>query len=64
MFDAILDALKKGDKDQLLGFDNFEIRERAARTGRNPQTGEIQIAVGKTPARCTSTNAPNCTPNS
>ncbi|MEH7084939.1 HU family DNA-binding protein [Neobacillus drentensis] len=51
VFDTILEALKNGDKVQLIGFGNFEVRERAARTGRNPQTGEeIQIAAGKVPA--------------
>jgi DNA-binding protein HU-beta len=51
VFDTILEALKDGDKVQLIGFGNFEVRERAARTGRNPQTGEeIQIAAGKVPA--------------
>jgi DNA-binding protein HU-beta len=36
---------------QLIGFGTFEVRERSARTGRNPQTGEeIQIAAGKVPA--------------
>ncbi|MEH7013422.1 HU family DNA-binding protein [Neobacillus niacini] len=51
VFDTVLDALKKGDKVQLIGFGNFEVRERAARTGRNPQTGEeIQISAGKVPA--------------
>lgn len=50
VFDSILKALKDGDKVQLIGFGNFEVRERAARTGRNPQTGEeIQIAAGKVP---------------
>ena len=35
----------------MIGFGNFEVRERAARMGRNPQTGEeIQIAAGKVPA--------------
>jgi DNA-binding protein HU-beta len=44
-------ALKSGDKVQLTGFGNFEVRERAARTGRNPQTGEeMQIAASKAPA--------------
>ncbi len=44
-------ALKKGDKVQLVGFGTFEVRERAARTGRNPQTGaEIKIAASKNPA--------------
>jgi DNA-binding protein HU-beta len=51
VFGTVLEALKKGDKVQLIGFGNFEVRERAARTGRNPQTGEeIQIAAGKVPA--------------
>lgn len=51
VFNSILEALKNGDKVQLIGFGNFEVRDRAARTGRNPQTGEeIQIAAGKVPA--------------
>ena len=51
VFDAILDALKNGDKVQLIGFGNFEVRERAARKGRNPQTGEeIDISASKVPA--------------
>lgn len=50
-FNAIEGALSKGDKVQLIGFGNFEVRERAARKGRNPQTGaEIEIAASKTPA--------------
>ncbi|MFT9850250.1 HU family DNA-binding protein [Aneurinibacillus sp. REN35] len=53
--DAILEsisgALKSGEKVQLIGFGNFESRERAARKGRNPQTGEeIEIAATKVPA--------------
>ncbi|GED72528.1 transcriptional regulator [Brevibacillus reuszeri] len=51
VLDAIADALKTGDKVQLIGFGNFEVRERAARKGRNPQTGEeIDIAATKAPA--------------
>ena len=51
VFEAILEALKHGDKVQLIGFGNFEVRERAARKGRNPQTGEeIEIAASKVPA--------------
>ncbi|RXT13896.1 HU family DNA-binding protein [Ammoniphilus sp. CFH 90114] len=51
VFDAIENALKNGDKVQLIGFGNFEVRERAARKGRNPQTGEeIEIAASKIPA--------------
>ena len=44
-------ALAKGEKVQLIGFGNFEVRERAARKGRNPQTGkEIDIPASKVPA--------------
>lgn len=51
VFDSVLEALKNGDKVQLIGFGNFEVRERAARKGRNPQTGEdIEIPGGKVPA--------------
>jgi DNA-binding protein HU-beta len=51
VFDTVLEALKNGDKVQLIGFGNFEVRERAARKGRNPQTGEeIEIQGGKVPA--------------
>ncbi|MFE8700988.1 HU family DNA-binding protein [Cytobacillus sp. FJAT-54145] len=50
-FDTILNALKSGDNVSLLGFGAFEVRERAARKGRNPQTGEeIDIAASKIPA--------------
>lgn len=46
VFDAVEEALAKGDKVQLVGFGTFEVRDRAARTGRNPQTGaEIQISA-------------------
>ncbi len=48
---AIQDTLKAGDKVQLVGFGTFEVKERGARTGRNPQTGEaIEIAASKHPA--------------
>ena len=51
VFAAIEEALAQGEKVQLVGFGTFEVRERAARTGRNPQTGEeIQIAATKVPA--------------
>lgn len=51
LFDGIVEALAAGDKVQLIGFGNFETRERAARKGRNPQTGEeIEIAASKVPA--------------
>ena len=51
VFGSIQDFLEKGDKVQLIGFGNFEVRERAARKGRNPQTGaEIEIPASKVPA--------------
>jgi len=44
--DATTSALKKGDRISLVGFGSFSVSNRAARTGRNPQTGkEIQIAA-------------------
>ncbi|AJA41324.1 DNA binding protein [Geobacillus virus E3] len=50
-FDKITETLKNGDKVKLFGFGNFEVRERAARKGRNPQTGEeIEIPATKSPA--------------
>jgi DNA-binding protein HU-beta len=49
--DAITDSLKQADPVALVGFGTFTVRERAARTGRNPQTGQpIQIAAAKVPA--------------
>lgn len=49
--DTIQATVKKGDKVTLVGFGTFERRNRAARTGRNPQTGkEIKIAAKKVPA--------------
>ena len=48
--DVVTEELQKGGKIQLVGFGTFEISERAARTGRNPQTGEeMQIAASKAP---------------
>ncbi len=48
--DVITDELKKGEKVQLVGFGTFEVSERAAREGRNPQTGEtMTIAASKSP---------------
>ena len=48
---AISAALKEGDAVTLVGFGTFAVKERAARTGRNPQTGlEIKIAASKTPS--------------
>ena len=47
---SVQEALVKKDKIQLIGFGTFEVKERAARTGRNPQTGEaIKIAASKAP---------------
>ena len=48
---SIEDALKAGEKVQLIGFGTFEVKERAARTGHNPKTGEaIEIAAAKVPS--------------
>lgn len=50
VFDTIADALKKGDKVIVTGFGTFSVRNRAARTGRNPQSGApIKIPARKTP---------------
>lgn len=50
VFGAVSDALKKGDKVVVTGFGTFMVRNRAARKGRNPQTGApINIAARKTP---------------
>ncbi|WP_281245961.1 nucleoid-associated protein HU-beta [Oceanisphaera psychrotolerans] len=49
--DSVTESLKEGDQVSLVGFGTFAVRERAARTGRNPQTGAaIEIAAAKTPA--------------
>ena len=51
VFGAIEGALKAGDKVQLVGFGTFEVRERAAKEGRNPRTGEtLKIEASKVPA--------------
>lgn len=48
--DSVSEALKEGDKVSLVGFGTFEVSERSARTGRNPQTGEtIEIAASRSP---------------
>ena len=48
--DVVSEELKKGEKVQLVGFGTFEVSERAAREGRNPQTGEtMDIKASKTP---------------
>ena len=50
VIDSITETLVSGDKVQLIGFGSFEIKERAARVGRNPQTKqEIQIPASKLP---------------
>jgi len=50
-FDAITEALQSGDSLSLVGFGTFSVKERAARTGRNPRTGEeIQIKAAKIPS--------------
>jgi DNA-binding protein HU-beta len=50
MVEAIVGALKKNDPVVLVGFGTFAVKERAARTGRNPQTGAtIEIAAAKIP---------------
>ena len=50
LLETVEEALKSGDKVQLVGFGSFEVRERAERKGRNPQTKEeITIAASKTP---------------
>ena len=50
-FAAIEGALVKGDKVQLIGFGTFEVKERAARVGHNPRTGEaVEIAASKIPS--------------
>ena len=49
--DVVVDAVKAGDKVQVVAFGTFEARERAARVGINPQTkAQIQIAASKVPA--------------
>ncbi|WP_396212953.1 HU family DNA-binding protein, partial [Exiguobacterium sp.] len=50
-FESITETLQSGEKVQLIGFGNFEVRERAARKGRNPRTKEdIEIPASKVPA--------------
>ena len=46
MVDTVTDSLKKGESVSLVGFGTFQVKERAARTGRNPQTGQpIEISA-------------------
>lgn len=48
---SITSAMTEGEKVQIVGFGTFEVRERGARTGKNPRTGEaIEIAASKVPA--------------
>ena len=50
LFESVQQALVEGDKVQMIGFGTFEVKERAARTGRNPRTSEtIQIPASKNP---------------
>lgn len=50
LIDAVTDALKSGDSVSLIGFGTFTVKERAARQGRNPQTGKtITIKAAKVP---------------
>lgn len=49
--ESVEDALKKGDKVQLVGFGTFEVKQRAARTGINPQTKKpVKIKASKAPS--------------
>jgi DNA-binding protein HU-beta len=51
LIETISETLAQGEKIQLIGFGTFEVRDRSARKGRNPQTGEeIEIAASKVPA--------------
>lgn len=51
MLDAITDSLKQSEQVVLVGFGTFAVKERAARTGRNPQTGApIEIAAARIPS--------------
>ncbi|GAB2711370.1 MAG: HU family DNA-binding protein [Halomonas sp.] len=51
MVESVTDSLKQGESVSLVGFGTFTIKERAARTGRNPQTGQpIEISAAKVPS--------------
>ncbi|MDO4426619.1 MAG: HU family DNA-binding protein [Moraxella sp.] len=51
LIDTLTDAMKRGDDVVLVGFGTFSVKERAARTGRNPKTGEpLKIAASKVPS--------------
>ncbi|HIT69869.1 MAG TPA: HU family DNA-binding protein [Candidatus Aphodomonas merdavium] len=48
--ETVVESMKKGDRVQIVGFGSFEVRERPARTARNPRTGEtISIEASKAP---------------
>ena len=50
MLDQVAESLAQGDKVQIVGFGSFEVKERQARTGRNPKTGEaVEIAASMAP---------------
>ncbi len=50
VLEAVTEALADGDKVALVGFGTFDVKKRAARTGKNPRTGEsIKIAAAKVP---------------
>ncbi|HGJ5881349.1 MAG TPA: HU family DNA-binding protein [Arsenophonus nasoniae] len=51
LIETVTEALKAGDEVQLVGFGSFQVKQRAAREGRNPQTGKvIQIAAANVPS--------------
>jgi|TARA_B100000700_G_C14765589_1_gene724201 DNA-binding protein HU-beta len=51
MVESVTESLKQGDSVSLVGFGTFSVKERAARTGRNPQTGQpIEISAAKVPS--------------
>lgn len=51
VLDTITESLRAGEKITITGFGSFEVRERSARTARNPQTGEqVQVPASKAPA--------------
>lgn len=51
LFEVVTETLAEGERVQVIGFGSFEVRDRAARKGRNPQTGEeIQIPATRVPA--------------
>lgn len=68
VLESIADVLKAGDNVKLVGFGNFELRERAGRTGRNPQTGDSMEIAGRTapafkPSKSLKESVKDVTPN-